>query len=165
MKYIVTVQGREVEVDVDGEQVTVAGRSHQATLGAAPGTPVRQLLLDGRSESVAVEANGVGRWIITRGGERWDMEVMDERTRYIRTLAGAGDKARAQAVLKAPMPGLVVRVQVEAGAAVEAGAGVVVLEAMKMENELRATTAGTVTAIRAEPGTAVEKGAVLVELG
>jgi pyruvate carboxylase subunit B len=62
------------------------------------------------------------------------------------------------------MPGLVVRVQVEAGAAVAAGSGVVVLEAMKMENELRAPAAGRVRAILAAPGTAVEKGAVLIEL-
>ena len=88
---------------------------------------------------------------------------MDERTRYIRGLAGSGDKARGLAVLKAPMPGLVVRVQVEAGATVSSGAGLVVLEAMKMENELRATTAGTVRVVRVRPGEAVEKGQVLVE--
>jgi len=163
VKYIVTVLGREVEVEVDGEQVTVGGRSHAATLGAAPGTPVRQLLLDGRPESVAVESAGGGRWAVTRAGERWDVEVVDERTRHIRSLAGSGDKARGQAVLKAPMPGLVVRVQVEAGTAVVAGSGVIVLEAMKMENELRAAAAGTVRVVRVQQGEAVEKGQVLVE--
>jgi pyruvate carboxylase subunit B len=61
------------------------------------------------------------------------------------------------------MPGLVVRVQVEAGQNVAAGAGVVVLEAMKMENELRATVAGTVRTVRVRAGEAVEKGQVLVE--
>jgi pyruvate carboxylase subunit B len=61
------------------------------------------------------------------------------------------------------MPGLVVRVQVEAGAAVAAGAGVVVLEAMKMENELRAASDATVRSVRVKPGEAVEKGQVLVE--
>jgi pyruvate carboxylase subunit B len=61
------------------------------------------------------------------------------------------------------MPGLVVRVQVEAGQVVAAGAGVVVLEAMKMENELRAAAVGTVRAVRVRPGEAVEKGQVLVE--
>ena len=61
------------------------------------------------------------------------------------------------------MPGLVVRVQVEPGQPVSSGAGLVVLEAMKMENELRATTAGTVRRVRVRPGEAVEKGQVLVE--
>jgi biotin carboxyl carrier protein len=61
------------------------------------------------------------------------------------------------------MPGLIVRVLVEPGQEVEAGAGLVVLEAMKMENELKASAAGTVSAIRSQAGEAVEKGQVLVE--
>jgi len=163
MKYIVTVLGREMEVEVDGEQVTVGGRVHVATLSRVPGTPVRQLLLDGRSEAVAVEAAGGGRWTITRRGERCEIEVLDERTRHVRSLTAGGDRARGPLALKAPMPGLVVRVQVEAGQPVAAGSGVVVLEAMKMENELRAAGPGVVRTVRVRPGEAVEKGQVLVE--
>jgi pyruvate carboxylase subunit B len=66
--------------------------------------------------------------------------------------------------LLAPMPGLVVRVNVKAGDTVEAGQGLIVMEAMKMENELRAHGAGVVKAVRVAPGDAVEKGAVLVEM-
>jgi pyruvate carboxylase subunit B len=62
------------------------------------------------------------------------------------------------------MPGLIVRVNVSVGDRVEAGQGIVVMEAMKMENELRATAAGTVWSINVTSGTAVEKGALLVEL-
>jgi pyruvate carboxylase subunit B len=62
------------------------------------------------------------------------------------------------------MPGLIVRVNVAVGDAIGAGAGLVVMEAMKMENELRAPAAGTVRAIHAAPGKAVEKGALLIEL-
>jgi pyruvate carboxylase subunit B len=62
------------------------------------------------------------------------------------------------------MPGLVVRVLVDTGQQVAAGTGLVVLEAMKMENELKAPAAGTVSLIRAEAGAAVEKGQVLVEI-
>ena len=62
------------------------------------------------------------------------------------------------------MPGLVVRVSVAVGDQVQAGQALVVMEAMKMENELRSAAAGTVRAVLAAPGTAVEKGAVLVEL-
>jgi biotin carboxyl carrier protein len=163
VKYIVTVLGSEIEVEVDGERVTVAGQTHAATLSRVPGTPVRQLLLDDRSEALAVEGGGGGRWTITRRGERCEVEVVDERTRHIRSLTGAGDRARGPASLKAPMPGLVVRVQVEVGQAVAAGAGVVVLEAMKMENELRAAAAGVVRTVRVRTGEAVEKGQVLVE--
>ena len=66
--------------------------------------------------------------------------------------------------LIAPMPGMIVRVAVQVGDTVTPGQGLVVMEAMKMENELRATSAGTVKAVLAQPGTAVDKGAVLLEL-
>ena len=89
--------------------------------------------------------------------------MVDERTRHIRSLTGQGARVRGPAQLKAPMPGLVARVLVELGQRVEAGLGVVVLEAMKMENELRAARAGVVRALPVRPGQAVEKGQVLVE--
>jgi pyruvate carboxylase subunit B len=62
------------------------------------------------------------------------------------------------------MPGLIVRVNVSAGDVVEAGQGVIVMEAMKMENELRTTSPGTVKSVEVAPGTAVEKGTLLVAL-
>jgi len=62
------------------------------------------------------------------------------------------------------MPGLIVRVNVDVGASVEPGQGLVVMEAMKMENELRSASAGVVRAIRVAPGSVVERGMVLVEL-
>ena len=68
------------------------------------------------------------------------------------------------APLVAPMPGLIVRVNVEVGDSVSAGQGLVVMEAMKMENELRAAGAGKVKSVHAKPGEAVNKGALLVEL-
>jgi pyruvate carboxylase subunit B len=163
VKYIVAILDREIEVDVDGDHVTVDGRTVPASLSAIPGTPVRQLLLGGRSEALALESAGAGRWTVVRRGERVELDVLDERARHIRSLTGGAERARGPASLKAPMPGLVVRLQVEAGQSVAAGAGVVVLEAMKMENELRAPAPGVVSAVRVRPGEAVEKGQVLVE--
>ena len=164
MKYVVLLDGQTIEVEVDGDRVTVDGRSHSATLGLIPGTPLRQLLIDGRPLTLSVEAIGRGRWVLTPKGERWEMEVLDERTRHIRSLAGGGNQRRAAGALKAPMPGLVVRIQVEPGQEVEAGAPLVVLEAMKMENELKAPGPAVIKAIRVQQGEAVEKGQVLLEL-
>jgi biotin carboxyl carrier protein len=163
MKYVVLLDGQTIEVEVDGDRVTVEGRAHSATLGVISGTPLRQLLIDGRPLTLSVEAIGRGRWALTPKGERWEMEVLDERTRHIRSLAGGGEQRRAAGVLKAPMPGLVVRVQVQPGEKVAAGAPLVVLEAMKMENELKAGAPGVVKSVRVAPGEAVEKGQVLVE--
>jgi biotin carboxyl carrier protein len=163
MKYVVLLDGQTIEVEVEGDRVTIDGQAHSATLGVIPGTPLRRLLIDGRPLTLSVEAVGRGRWALTPKGERWEMEVLDERTRHIRSLAGSGDQRRAAGVLKAPMPGLVVRVQVQPGAQVDAGEPLVVLEAMKMENELKAGAPGTVKSVRVAPGEAVEKGQVLVE--
>ena len=163
MKYIVSVAGREIEVEVNGDLVTVGGSARTASLRTIPGTPVRQLVLEGRPTTLTMRTAGRGQWSLGLGGDRWEAEVMDERTRHIRSLTGGVERPRAPAILRAPMPGLVVRVLVEPGQAVAAGAGLVVLEAMKMENELKAPAAGVVGAIRAQPGGAVEKGQILVE--
>jgi biotin carboxyl carrier protein len=163
MRYHVTVGGREIAVDVARAQGTVNGVTHQAQMASVPGTPIRVLMLDGRSVPLPMRAAGRGQWEVTQDGERWELEVIDERTRHIRSLTGAGAQKSGAAVLKAPMPGLVVRVPVEPGQSVAAGAGVVVLEAMKMENELKAPAPATVKAVHVKPGQAVEKGAVLVE--
>lgn len=163
MKYIVTVAGRELEVEVDGERLTVAGRSRTASLRPIPGTPLRELVVDGRSTTLAVQGDGRGLWAIGYQGERWELEAVDERTHHIRSLTGAGAHQRGPVALRAPMPGLVVRVAAEAGQRVAAGGGVVVLEAMKMENELKTAVEVVVKAVRVRAGEAVEKGQVLVE--
>jgi biotin carboxyl carrier protein len=163
MKYAVLLDGQVIEVEVDGDRVSVAGDHHIATLGAVPGTPLRQLLLDGRPTTLAVESLGRGRWALSPAGERWEVEVLDERARHIRSLTNGADRQHVAPVLKAPMPGLVLRVQVAPGQSVAQGAGLVVLEAMKMENELKAPASAVVKAVRVQPGEAVEKGQVLVE--
>ena len=164
MKYFVTVGGREVIVELNGERATVDGSPvHSAHLTALPGTPVRHLTADGGSDVLVVEAVGRGLWAVGFQGERHELEVVDERTRHIRSLTGGGAKAGGPTVLKAPMPGLVMKVAVEEGQRVEVGAALVVLEAMKMENELRAPSAAVVKGVKVKPGQAVEKGQVLVE--
>jgi pyruvate carboxylase subunit B len=164
MRYFVSVGGREVVVVLDGQHAIVDGtRVATPHLTALPGTPIRHLTAEGVSEVLAIEAVGRGLWAVGLQGERHELEVVDERTRHIRSLTGGGQRAAGPAVLKAPMPGMVMKVSVEAGQQVEAGTALVVLEAMKMENELRAPTAGVVKGVKVKPGEAVEKGQVLVE--
>jgi acetyl/propionyl-CoA carboxylase alpha subunit len=164
VKYFVSVAGREIEVEVDGEHVTVGGVTRGAALRSVPGTPARQLLLDGRPTVLTLRSSGRGQWLLGLGGDRWEADVVDERTRHIRSLTAGADAARGPATLRAPMPGLVVRVLVEPGMEVAGGSGVVVLEAMKMENELKAPAAGVVGAVLVKAGEPVEKGQPLVEL-
>jgi biotin carboxyl carrier protein len=163
VKYTVTAYGRTFQVDVDGDRVTVDGRPMSVELDGVPRTPLRQLVLDGASRLVALSREPEG-WTVQLGGERVTAVVEDERTHALREMTGQSHHQGTGGVILAPMPGLVLRVEVEEGQVVEAGAGVVVLEAMKMENEITTPGAGVVSSVRVSPGDAVEKGAPLVEV-
>ena len=165
MRYVVMVGAAEVEVDLDGDVVTVDGSRSTAHLNEVEGTPVRMVTIGDEVHRVVARRGATrGRYTLWLDGFRYDVEALDERTRTIRALSGAGKEASGPAPLIAPMPGMIVRISVAVGDAVQAGQGLIVMEAMKMENELRAATAGTVKAILASVGTAVEKGALLLEL-
>jgi biotin carboxyl carrier protein len=163
VKYFVTLAGRTVEVEL-GEQVRVDGRPVQAEIASIPGTGIRSLVVDGRSHTLGVRpGERRGEWRIALGGRVLEAEVMDERTRAIREMTGAGE-TEAERAVRAPMPGLVLRVEVEVGQAVKKGQGLVVVEAMKMENELKAPADGVVGGIEVSAGQTVEKGTVLLLL-
>ena len=91
-------------------------------------------------------------------------DVVDDRTKAIREMAGSGAPAAGPAPIVAPMPGMVVKVEVAEGDPVRAGQGIVIVEAMKMENELRASGAGRVTRVHVDRGDAVSKDQILVEI-
>jgi biotin carboxyl carrier protein len=162
MKYVITLEHRTWEVAVDGSSVSVAGREYHAELRPVDGTPLRLLTLDGRIWPFAVESSTRQRWTVLVHGERRELEVLDERTVQIRSLAGSAAAASGPVSLKAPMPGLVVRILAEQGQKVVEGESLIVLEAMKMENELKAVSAGVVDTIPVSRGQTVEKGQVLL---
>jgi pyruvate carboxylase subunit B len=165
VKYIVDVRGRRVVVDVAPGQVSVEGKTIPATLRAVEGTPVRLVTVGNEVHRVVVRRRAAkGEYTLWIDGFLYDVEALDERTRTIRDLTAAAKGPAGPVPLIAPMPGMVVRVEVKAGDTVTAGQGMIVMEAMKMENELRAHGPGTVKAVRVAPGDAVEKGAVLVEM-
>lgn len=168
MKYVVEVNGERVNVELDGATAIVNGERHPVDLQAVHGTPVRLVRIGESMHRVLSRRqpqNGRGAYALDINGYRYDALALDERTRTIRDLSAKSEGASGPAPLKAPMPGLVVRIAVAVGDLVSAGQALVVVEAMKMENELRAAAPGVVTAIKAVQGTAVEKGALLVELG
>lgn len=164
MRYHVTLRSRTYVIDVDGGAVTVDGERFEAHWASVPSTPLIHLLLGKDSWTVACQQLDEQRWALGAAGERFEAHVQDDRSKQIEALTGQGRKVVAGGVVRAPMPGLVVRVEVSAGQAVEAGEGLVVVEAMKMENELRASHKGVVEAIHVKAGDRVEKGAPLVTL-
>jgi biotin carboxyl carrier protein len=136
---------------IEGESVAVDAR--QTVEG------IWSILLDGASY-VADVTEGEAGYAVDVEGERYTIRV-EEESRYLIRTRGATGGDRGQ-VLKAPMPGKVTVVEVAVGQTVAPGDGLIVLEAMKMENEFKAAVAGTVKEIRVEAGQAVNPGDVLL---
>ena len=116
-----------------------------------------------RSYEVSFEARGNGGYVVHVNGEPIPLSVTDPRKRARRGhAADAGQGVDGPVPIVAPMPGRIVKVLVRPGDTVAARQGVVVVEAMKMENELRAPRAGNVSDVRVREGMSVEANAVLV---
>jgi acetyl/propionyl-CoA carboxylase alpha subunit len=136
-----------IDCVIDGRPVTVDARLLE------PG--VMSLLIDGRQYRCVLDGEGV-----VIGGRRFEFEVEDPRS--LQDRRGAGGGAEGPRPVKAPMPGRVVRLLVSVGDAVEEGQGVVVIEAMKMQNELKSPKAGRVVRVGAAVGDTVGSGDVLI---
>jgi biotin carboxyl carrier protein len=122
---------------------------------------VYSVLMDGRSYNARVEETLAGV-VVVIDGYRFEMEVRDPRRWSRKDAERTGEGVQTVA---APMPGKVVRVLVGVGDVVEAGQGLLVVEAMKMQNEMKASRAGRVLAVRVKEGATVTAGEVLATIG
>jgi pyruvate carboxylase subunit B len=163
MLYHVTLVDRTFQVRVSPEGVEIDGRLVETDLARLEGTLLKGLRVDSASHHVVAYHLARGRWDLNISGYPLEVEVVDDRTRAIRELTGAAAAGAGPKPVVAPMPGLVVKVDVSAGDAVEPGEGVVIVEAMKMENELKAEAGGVVARVHVRAGDTVDKGQVLVD--
>ena len=163
MRYTVRVNGRPVAVEVDGKggSVSVDGRPLAADLRRIRGEGAWTLRLGERVHCVGGSGNGSGG-TVTVGARVFRVEVEDEREAAAHAVRPAD--AGGPRVLRSAMPGIVREVLVAEGEAVAAKQPLLVLEAMKMQNEVRADRAGTVARIHAAPGTTVARGDPLVTM-
>jgi biotin carboxyl carrier protein len=165
MNYTTTVDDQAFEIKIDDEKsVTVSGEPVSVDLRPIVEDEVFSLLVGEKSYEVIAERQE-DHWIVLVDGERHEVLVEDERAKKLAKMGGKSRGPAGEVQITAPMPGLVVKVLAEAGQAVTSGAGVVILEAMKMENELRAPWDGIVKEIRCEAGQTVDQGQVLAVLG
>jgi biotin carboxyl carrier protein len=163
MRYFVALGAREIPVDVtslpsggwsvrvDGQDVAVDSVAAGDSLSVRVDGLVFDLLLDGALPTLKFVTSGV----------RGETTIETDRTRAGRSLR-AGAAAKGPEFVTAPMPGRIVRVLVSPGDSVESGASLVVIEAMKMENELHALHAARVATVLVKPGDTVEGGAKLI---
>ncbi len=165
MKYTTSVNGNTYQIEINSaHQITVDGEIFAVDFESVSHQPLYSLLLDGGSHEAYIEYDAEG-WQVLHRGDRYTVSVADERMQRLAQLGGLqADAAGREFLLKAPMPGLVVSVPVADGQPVEKGDLLLVLESMKMQNELRAPRAGTVQRIRAQAGQSVEQHALLLAL-
>jgi biotin carboxyl carrier protein len=164
MKYITSIDGQEFTIELlDDRRVSVDGRIYEVDFLQVGDQPVYSLLLDGVSYDALVYPDE-DQWQVTFQGEMYIALVEDEREKRLRATMGMGVSEQQEFFLKAPMPGLVVAVPVVNGQPVEKGDVLLVLESMKMQNELRAPRNGTVNRIRVKAGDRVEKKETLLSV-
>ena len=165
MTYDVIVDGKSVRVELArvgaGWECKLDGR--KLTADAVVTSPaVLSLLIAGKVYEVKREASATDLhlWV---GSARYQVEVRDPRAYRSRRAAAVSGEGPQQVV--SPMPGKVVRILAPAGTKVEAGQGIVVVEAMKMQNEMKASRSGRVTTVSVKEGSTVAAGDLLATIG
>ena len=169
MKFWVKIEDAEKTVEVEQQDgtyvVTIDGDARIVDCRNVGHKDYLSLLIENKSylvETAPIRADE-GRYYASINGHRYEVDVFDERLRAARA-AGATVQQTGPYILASPMPGLIVDVRVKVGEPVKAGTAIVVMEAMKMQNELIAEVDGIVTAINIAPKDAVDSQTPLVEI-
>jgi biotin carboxyl carrier protein len=167
MRYFATVNDQIYEIDIDQHgRITVDGVQMSADMRLVGGQQVYSLLVDSASYEVVLDPENEPRnsYGVMVSGLRYLVKVQDERSRRLALADRSLRAPEGELPIKAPIPGLVVKVQVAAGQDVAEGETLIILEAMKMENELRAPRAGVIHEVKTEPGAQVALGQVLLTI-
>jgi biotin carboxyl carrier protein len=165
MKYITTVGDQEFEVEIlNSHEVSVDGKIYKVDFEPVSGQPVFSLLVDGGSYQAHIFEGDEGELEILLRGTLYTALVEDEREKRLKSAAGEGVANSGEFNLKSPMPGLIVLVNVKEGDTVGKGDVLVVLESMKMQNELKAPMDGKVSQVQISDGNSVEQNQSLLKI-
>lgn len=146
------------ELDDNHFEITIDGKTVHVD-AAKSGKTIYSIIEDGKQFEVIIDENGARGFDVLVGGQLFQLEALDERSRLL--TASAKIAATGPQRIEAEMPGKVVKIGVAVGAAVAEGQGVVILEAMKMENEIKSPIEGTIVEVGVAEGQTVESGALL----
>ncbi len=162
MKYVTVIedQSYEIEIDQDGA-VMVDGELRDVDFLNLGGS-LYSIITENKSLEAVIDDDD-GKIAVMMGGQLFETQVLDERAMLL--VQRRGGLKITSGEVTAPMPGLIVMVTVALDQIIEQGDTVVILESMKMQNELKSPVAGVVRAIQVETGQAVDKGDMLVEIG
>ncbi len=163
MGYVAVINGEQVAVGVgrDSEGRTVVSIEDREYVVDARWTQsdLLSLIIDGRSYQVDIHSDKDSHQVLVEG-EHFDFELFDERKALLKSAAGLG--AEGVQEIRSSMPGKIVKVLIAEGEEVQEGDGLIIVEAMKMENEMKSPKAGVVKKVGVAEGDAVEAGALLV---
>jgi biotin carboxyl carrier protein len=162
--YVQTDDGLiELEFEEKGDHLLVRMGDQELTvdLRKVSDPSLFSLIIDNQSHEVFVDRHGDAYDVLVEG-ELHRMHVQDEWARRLASIQRRSKHVEGDLIVKAPMPGIVLRVEVSPGDTVERGQGLVVLGAMKMENQIKAPRGGVVKEVSVEAGQTVEQGRALV---
>jgi biotin carboxyl carrier protein len=165
MKYITTIDETQYEVEIlNSRQVSVNGKIYDVDFQSISGQPIFSLLVDGGSYQAHVYPGEEETLQVLMRGTLYTALIEDEREKRLRAAAGGGVSGSGEFILKAPMPGLIVKVPVNEGDQVKKGQVLVILESMKMQNELKSPRDGKVTRVQVKAGDSVEQRQSMVSV-
>lgn len=164
MKYFAAVGEHTFEIEINDDGIVVDGKPITVDLQQSGVSQLYSLLLNGASFEMLIEETRQS-YDVTLRGEQFHVQVEDERTRRLNAGRQGPTLPQGDLVVKAPIPGLIVKVLVQEGDEIAEDQPLIILEAMKMENEIRALRSGTVRTVEVSAGLRVEQNEILMIVG
>jgi biotin carboxyl carrier protein len=165
MKYIATIEGRQIEIEINtDDEIIIGDEAFEVDFQSVADQPVYSMILNGESYEASIYVIDTGLQVLLRG-QLYDVTVEDERQRRLRRASGETVLKSGDLHIKAPMPGLVIAVPVVEEQDVEQGQNLVILESMKMQNEIKAPRDGKISRIRVKSGDSVDQNQIMLTLG
>jgi biotin carboxyl carrier protein len=164
MKYIATVGETSFEIEIrSDEEIILDGEQLTADFQSVADQPIYSLLLEGQSFEASIHPTDHAIQVLLHG-HLMDVQVEDERQRRLRETSAGQVIQSGDLHMRAPMPGMVVAIPVEEGQQVASGENLIILESMKMQNELKAPRDGMISRLRVRQGDRVDQNQILLIL-
>ena len=164
MKYVTTVNNKDYSIEIiNDHQINLDGQIYEIDFESVADQPVFSLIIAGKSYEAYVYPDDDDYQVLLQG-HSFTVKVVDEREKRLRAAAGSLISESSEFHLKSPMPGMVIAIPIVEGQAVIKGQVLVILESMKMQNELRSPRDGTLARVRVKPGDRVEQRQTLLSV-
>ncbi len=164
MKYITTINDETYEIEINQEnEVLINGETRQVDFHHDPSHGVFSLIIDNQSYEVVVEEKD-DQYNILISGTLYEVNVTDERAQRLARATGGFASDSGEISIRSPMPGLIVAVPIQENDEVTKGQTIIILESMKMENELKAPRDGVINRINVNVGDSVEQNKLLITI-